>query len=90
MLWQELKQVYGDGIYNYFDALYNYLDFAVLTLYITSFTLRFLTLIKVSIYSKTRDKYKNDHAYCVLCIIMIMVLSFEPHKRKLSSVFETT
>ena len=47
MLWQELKQVYSDGIYNYFDALYNYLDFAVLTLYITSFTLRFLTLIKV-------------------------------------------
>lgn len=53
MLWQELKQVYGDGIYNYFDALYNYLDFAVLTLYITSFTLRFLTLIKVC-WSKSR------------------------------------
>ncbi|XP_045191556.2 short transient receptor potential channel 7-like isoform X1 [Mercenaria mercenaria] len=47
MLWQELKQVYSEGIYNYFEALYNYLDFAVLTLYITSFTLRFLTLIKV-------------------------------------------
>ena len=47
MLWQELKQVYGEGIYNYFEALYNYLDFTVLTLYITSFTLRFLTLIKV-------------------------------------------
>ena len=49
MLWQELKQVYSDGIYNYFDALYNYLDIAVLTLYITSFTLRFLTLIKVTL-----------------------------------------
>lgn len=47
MLWQELKQVYSEGIYNYFEALYNYLDFAVLTLYIASFTLRFLTLIKV-------------------------------------------
>jgi len=50
MLWQEVKQVYSDGIYNYFDALYNYLDFAVLTLYITSFTLRFLTIIKVCKY----------------------------------------
>jgi len=47
MLWQELKQVYSDGVYNYFAALYNCLDATVLALYITSFTLRFLTLMKV-------------------------------------------
>ncbi|XP_029640463.1 short transient receptor potential channel 3 [Octopus sinensis] len=49
MLWQEMKQVYAAGIHNYFDSLYNYLDFAVLTLYITSFTLRYLSIIKVRI-----------------------------------------
>ncbi|KAJ8303131.1 hypothetical protein KUTeg_019527 [Tegillarca granosa] len=49
MLWQEMKQVYAEGIYNYFDSLYNYLDYAVLTLYITSFTLRYVTIFKVNI-----------------------------------------
>ena len=49
MLWQKVKQVYNDGVQGHFDSLYNYFDFAVLTVYITSFTLRFLTLIKVRI-----------------------------------------
>ncbi|XP_052830145.1 short transient receptor potential channel 7 [Octopus bimaculoides] len=57
MLWQEMKQVYAAGIHNYFDSLYNYLDFAVLTLYITSFTLRYLSIIKVSIFSPTDRCY---------------------------------
>ncbi|XP_069113153.1 short transient receptor potential channel 7-like isoform X2 [Argopecten irradians] len=48
MLWQEVKQVYSAGIYDYFDSLYNYLDVAVLTLYITSFTLRYITIMKVN------------------------------------------
>ncbi|XP_052816254.1 short transient receptor potential channel 7-like isoform X3 [Mya arenaria] len=62
MLWQELKQVYSGGIYNYFDALYNCLDFAVLALYITSFTLRFLTLMKVRQaleYFETEDSWRK-------------------------------
>ncbi|XP_062570970.1 short transient receptor potential channel 7-like [Saccostrea cucullata] len=46
MLLQEMKQVYSDGISNYFDSLYNYMDVAVLTLYITSFTLRYLSIFK--------------------------------------------
>ncbi|KAH3777181.1 short transient receptor potential channel 7-like [Dreissena polymorpha] len=70
MLWQELKQVYSEGIYNYFDALYNYLDFTVLTIYITSFTLRFLTLMKVKealkyfedVNSWEKLKVRDDHA----------------------------
>lgn len=48
MLWQELKQVYAEGLYDYFDSLYNYLDVAVLTLYITSFTMRYVSIMKVS------------------------------------------
>ncbi|XP_067652080.1 short transient receptor potential channel 7-like isoform X1 [Haliotis asinina] len=47
MLWQELKQVYNDGFSEYFDSLYNYLDTAVLTLYVTSFGLRFVSMFKV-------------------------------------------
>lgn len=50
MLWQELKQVYNEGLYGYFDSLYNYLDCAVLLLYISSFTLRYLSIIKVRLY----------------------------------------
>ena len=48
MLWQEIKQLYGDGMHNYFNSLYNYLDLAVLVLYIASFTLRYFTIFKVS------------------------------------------
>ncbi|XP_071173975.1 short transient receptor potential channel 7-like [Mytilus edulis] len=48
MLWQELKQVYAEGFYDYFDSLYNYLDVAVLTLYITSFTMRYVSIMKVN------------------------------------------
>ncbi|ESO82714.1 hypothetical protein LOTGIDRAFT_108754, partial [Lottia gigantea] len=44
MLWQEMKQMYGSGLFNYFDSLYNYLDTAVLTVYIMSFTLRYFAL----------------------------------------------
>jgi hypothetical protein len=47
MLWQEIKQIYAEGVYDYFDSLYNYLDFTVLTLYITSFTMRYISILKV-------------------------------------------
>nr|KAG5713048.1 hypothetical protein BaRGS_021842 [Batillaria attramentaria] len=49
MVWQEMKQLYGDGVLNYFDSLYNYLDTAVLTLYVTSFTLRYVCIFKVNL-----------------------------------------
>lgn len=48
MLLQEMKQVYSEGITNYFDSLYNYMDVSVLTLYLTSFTLKYLSIMKVS------------------------------------------
>lgn len=47
MVWQEVKQLYGDGLLNYFDSLYNYLDTAVLSLYVASFTLRYFTITMV-------------------------------------------
>nr|XP_022328099.1 short transient receptor potential channel 3-like [Crassostrea virginica]XP_022328100.1 short transient receptor potential channel 3-like [Crassostrea virginica] len=46
MLLQEMKQVYSEGITNYFDSLYNYMDVSVLTLYLTSFTLKYLSIMK--------------------------------------------
>jgi hypothetical protein len=33
------------------DSLYNYMDVAVLTLYITSFTLKYLSIMKVNVFS---------------------------------------
>ncbi|XP_050397743.2 short transient receptor potential channel 7 isoform X2 [Patella vulgata] len=47
MLWQEVKQLYSSGLFNYFDSLYNYLDTAVLTVYIMSFSLRYVSIMKV-------------------------------------------
>lgn len=47
MLWQEIKQVFSEGLYGYFDSLYNYLDVAVLTLYLSSFTLKYVCIWKV-------------------------------------------
>jgi len=55
MLWQELKQIYAAGLYDYFDSLYNYLDFAVLTLYITSFTMRYISILKVRLIKRNED-----------------------------------
>ncbi|XP_052717525.1 short transient receptor potential channel 7-like isoform X3 [Crassostrea angulata] len=46
MLWQEIKQVFSEGLYDYFDSLYNYLDVAVLTLYLSSFTLKYVCIWK--------------------------------------------
>ncbi|XP_076470578.1 short transient receptor potential channel 7-like isoform X3 [Babylonia areolata] len=48
MIWQEVKQLYGEGIMNYFDSLYNYLDTVVLTFYVISFTLRYVVIAKVN------------------------------------------
>ena len=49
MLWQEIKQVFSEGLYDYFDSLYNYLDVAVLTLYLSSFTLKYVCIWKVNV-----------------------------------------
>ena len=47
MIWQEVKQLYGEGLLDYFDSLYNYLDTFVLTFYVISFTLRYVVIVKV-------------------------------------------
>ncbi|KAL3860515.1 hypothetical protein ACJMK2_010634 [Sinanodonta woodiana] len=46
MLWLEVKQLYSEGIYEYFNTLFNYLDLTVLTLYITSFAVRYVGYLK--------------------------------------------
>ena len=48
LLWQEVKQVYGDGYSQHFSSLYNVIDFLMLMLYTASFTLRYMVFIKVS------------------------------------------
>lgn len=46
-MWQEVKQIYSDGAYRYFDSLYNFLDITMLTLYVASYTMRFISMMKV-------------------------------------------
>ncbi|KAL3860514.1 hypothetical protein ACJMK2_010633 [Sinanodonta woodiana] len=48
MLWLEVKQLYSEGIYDYFNTLFNYLDLTVLTLYITSCALGSVGYLKVN------------------------------------------
>nr|XP_034338793.1 short transient receptor potential channel 3-like isoform X1 [Crassostrea gigas] len=62
MLWQEIKQVFSEGLYGYFDSLYNYLDVAVLTLYLSSFTLKYVCIWKVNValqYFETREPWEK-------------------------------
>ncbi|XP_048780168.1 short transient receptor potential channel 7-like isoform X1 [Ostrea edulis] len=62
MLWQEIKQVFSEGLYDYFDSLYNYLDVAVLTLYLSSFTLKYVCIWKVNValkYFEARDPWEK-------------------------------
>ncbi|XP_022343320.2 short transient receptor potential channel 7-like isoform X5 [Crassostrea virginica] len=62
MLWQEIKQVFSEGLYDYFDSLYNYLDVAVLTLYLSSFTLKYVCIWKVNValqYFTVRDPWEK-------------------------------
>jgi hypothetical protein len=69
MLLQEMKQVYSDGFRSYFDSLYNYMDIAVLTLYITSFTLKYLSIMKVNVFSSVLGVCfsRNNYFYFILC-----------------------
>ena len=47
LLWQELKQLYQEGAMGHFSSVYNHMDFFMLNFYIASFTLRFVTYLKV-------------------------------------------
>lgn len=43
-----MKQVYSEGIVNYFDFLYNYMDVFFLMLYIIFFILKYISIMKVN------------------------------------------
>ena len=49
LLWQEMKQLYHDGLIAHFSSVYNHMDFCMLKFYLASLTLRFTTYLKVSI-----------------------------------------
>ena len=49
LLWQEMKQLYHDGLIAHFSSVYNHMDFCMLKFYIASLTLRFTTYLKVSL-----------------------------------------
>ncbi|CAG5122394.1 unnamed protein product, partial [Candidula unifasciata] len=47
LLWIECKQIYSSGARSYIMDYYNAMDFAVLSMYLSSYVLRFFTEIKV-------------------------------------------
>ncbi|XP_012943366.1 uncharacterized protein LOC101855595, partial [Aplysia californica] len=48
LLWIECKQIYSSGARSYIMDYYNAMDFAVLSMYLSSYVLRFFTEYKVS------------------------------------------
>ncbi|CAH1779725.1 unnamed protein product [Owenia fusiformis] len=48
LVWQECKQLYGEGLEGFVDSWFNLMDFSMLTGYLASFVLRFLVRIKVT------------------------------------------
>nr|KAG5702760.1 hypothetical protein BaRGS_003634 [Batillaria attramentaria] len=55
LLWIECKQVYNSGARSYITDYYNTMDFGVLSMYLSSYVLRFFTEFKVS----EADRYFN-------------------------------
>ncbi|KAL4234378.1 hypothetical protein ACF0H5_006025 [Mactra antiquata] len=49
MLYHECTQIYHEGVHTYCSSLYNFMDFALLLTYTCSFTLKFITMLKVHI-----------------------------------------
>ena len=58
LLWMECKQMYNSGLRVYLLDNYNSIDYAVLSLYLASYTLRFLVDYKVAV----ADVYYNGTA----------------------------
>ncbi|KAL3877271.1 hypothetical protein ACJMK2_035003 [Sinanodonta woodiana] len=55
LLWIECKQIYSSGGRSYFTDYYNFMDFSVLSMYLASYVLRFITEFMVS----DADRYFN-------------------------------
>ena len=58
LLWMECKQMYNSGLRVYLLDTYNVVDFTVLSLYLSSYVLRFL----VDHWIKQADKHYNGTA----------------------------
>ncbi|KAJ8028176.1 Transient-receptor-potential-like protein [Holothuria leucospilota] len=57
MIWAECKQLWEEGLKAYIRQWWNWLDFIMLSLYLTTFTLRFATMYLVQ---TGRDGYNSD------------------------------
>jgi len=67
LLWIECKQVYINGAREHFLQYYNYMDFAILALYMASYSLRLATYYRVSeasIYFNATAKIHRAVADC--------------------------
>ena len=61
LLWIECKQIHYAGVWVHFRQYYNFMDFTILALYISSYSLRYVTYILVT----RSDRYNVvlPHAY---------------------------
>ncbi|CAI9738536.1 short transient receptor potential channel 3-like [Octopus vulgaris] len=55
LLWMECKQIYNTGARSYLTDYYNFMDFGVLSMYLASYLLRFITDFRV----QEADRYFN-------------------------------
>ncbi len=58
LIWIECKQIYSAGAQEHFMQYYNYMDFVLLALYLASYALRFVALLRVT-YAARYFKWYN-------------------------------
>lgn len=57
MIWSECKEIWEDGLREYVTQLWNILDFGMLSIFVASFTARFMAFLQASRAQLYVDQY---------------------------------
>lgn len=60
MIWSECKEIWEEGPREYVVHLWNLLDFGMLSIFVASFTARFMAFLKASEAQQYVDQYVQD------------------------------
>lgn len=60
MIWSECKEIWEEGPREYVMHLWNLLDFGMLSIFVASFTARFMAFLKASEAQQYVDLYVHD------------------------------
>lgn len=64
MIWSECKEIWEDGLREYIMQLWNILDFSMLSIFVASFTARFMAFLQASRAQQYVDLYVVSSDLC--------------------------